>query len=685
MQMRIAAMIGPILVMAIPMTAAAQNDSKAVALQEVVVKGAKVVNRADGVTLYPTEAQKGAATNAYDILRMLTMPNIRIDNTAHAITAINNKGEVQVRINGIIASRQELMALTPKMIKKVDFIDSPGLRYGDQVAYVIDITMRRPSGGYTVGTDITAGLTALRGDGMVYGQWHRGKGEWSLSYDYSGYRLRGQRNCEEAAYTLSDGSVYTMSRNDTETLRKKSQHEARLAYNWADSTACVFQAALSGTLTRAPGDYSIRDIAQANTHTTATDREWGHNGSPVADLYFFRQLTPRQSVTVNAVGTHISTQANHYYDEDTPYQYAVSGRSTSLLSEIIYENRLKPFTLSAGLNYRYKYTRNSYHGSADALNLMMNHSLYAFAEIKGILGPLRYTLGTGASRLRYTQDAHSYRYWTLRPKLSVAYALSDGLQLSYDFSIREKVSRIAFISDATIRNNSMEWTVGNPDLRPNRETEHALRLSYNNERWQTSIDGYYKRCSKPNMAHYERTDDNKFIYTQTNQKEISAVQSMAYASYWAIPERLQIAVYGGLFRCFNFGNDYTHCYTSYFCVGSVTAYLGRLTLQAYGDNGNRFLEGETRGFSGAYSTLQAAYKMGRWRIRLSWTNPLSRQHVANRSDLLNRNLHKHIVGYANDQANSLTLSLSFRLSHGSKRQATEKRIDLSDNDNGIIR
>lgn len=62
-----------------------------------------------------------------------------------------------------------------------------------------------------------------------------------------------------------------------------------------------------------------------------------------------------------------------------------------------------------------------------------------------------------------------------------------------------------------------------------------------------------------------------------------------------------------------------------------------------------------------------------------------RQHVAYRSDLLNRNLHKHIVGYANDQANNLTLSLSFRLSHGSKRPATEKRINLRDTDNGIIR
>ncbi|MCI5876723.1 MAG: hypothetical protein MRZ83_08995 [Prevotella sp.] len=59
--------------------------------------------------------------------------------------------------------------------------------------------------------------------------------------------------------------------------------------------------------------------------------------------------------------------------------------------------------------------------------------------------------------------------------------------------------------------------------------------------------------------------------------------------------------------------------------------------------------------------------------------------MAYRSDLLNRNLHKHIVGYANDQANSLTFSLSFRLSHGSKRQATEKRINLRDTDNGIIR
>ena len=41
----------------------------------------------------------------------------------------------------------------------------------------------------------------------------------------------------------------------------------------------------------------------------------------------------------------------------------VKGKTASLLSEIIYENRLKPFTLSVGLAYTYKHTMNNYQGS----------------------------------------------------------------------------------------------------------------------------------------------------------------------------------------------------------------------------------------------------------------------------------------------------------------------------------
>lgn len=100
------------------------------------------------------------------------------------------------------------------------------------------------------------------------------------------------------------------------------------------------------------------------------------------------------------------------------------------------------------------------------------------------------------------------------------------------------------ISDAAIRTNRMEWTVGSPDLKPNRETYHTLRLSYNNTRLQAYAQGFYKKCPHPNMAVYERTSDDRFIYTQRNQKEIDALHAMAYASYWLMPEKLSVTAYG---------------------------------------------------------------------------------------------------------------------------------------------
>ena len=83
------------------------------------------------------------------------MPNIRIDEVSHSVTAIDNKGSVQLRINGIIVDQAEMLALDPKTISKIDFIDQPGVRYGDEIAYVINITTRRNESGYTVGKEPT--------------------------------------------------------------------------------------------------------------------------------------------------------------------------------------------------------------------------------------------------------------------------------------------------------------------------------------------------------------------------------------------------------------------------------------------------------------------------------------------------------------------------------------------------
>lgn len=662
----------------------AQNVDKTITLDEATVKSSKVVNKSDGMIIYPTETQKQASNNGYSILEKLTLANLRIDNINHTVTAIDNRGSVQLRVNGIVVGKQEMLALNPKDIAKIDFINNPGVRYGESIAYVIDIVTRRSESGYTIGTDVTSALTTLQGDGSVYGKWNRGKSEWSLSYDVSGYKTQGSKSKQLAEYTLTDGSIYTIERNDVESLRKAIAHNTKLTYNWSDSTATVFQTSLNGAFNNTPDNYNIKYITDGSRQYQATSREKNKSLSPVLDIYFFRQLTARQSITANAVGTYISTQTSSYYDEGTPYKYDVDGKTASLLTEIIYENRLKPFTFSTGLNNSYKYIKNDYLGDASALTKTNNNRLYAFAEIKGMFRPLRYTLGAGASYIHYTQNGHRYNFWTFRPKASLTYNLNNNMQLSYTYQMWDRVSRIAMTSDAMVRTNSMEWTVGNPDLKPSHDMEHRLQFSYNNNRLQTFFDVYFKQCLKPNMAHYERTDDNQFIYTQINQKEIDALNVMAYASYWLLPEKLQIAANGGIYRSFNFGYDYTHCYTSWFYASSITAYLGHFTLQGYIDNGNRFFEGESKSFSGAYSVLKAAYSWRDLQFSLSWTNPFNKKYKSYENELLNRNLYKHTIGYSKDSGNLVTLNVSWRLSRGNKHKSAEKKINLSDTDNGIM-
>lgn len=663
----------------------AQNVDKSITLDEVTVRASKVVNKPDGMVIYPTDSQRQASTNGYSFLEKLTLPNLRVDNINHTISAIDNRGGVQLRINGIIVDKPEITALDPKDILRIDFIDKPGVRYGESLAYVINIITRRNDSGYSIGTDITSAITTIQGDGMVYGKWNKGKSEWSVSYDINGGKSKGSKILQNANYTLTDGSIYTIERNDVETLRKYISHNAKLTYNWADSTATVFQTSLSGALNKTPDNYSIKEIIDGNHSYKATSRDGSKDLSPVLDIYFFRQLTPKQSVTANAVGTFISTKTNSFYDEGTPYIYNVDGKSASLLSEMIYENRLKPFTLSAGLNYRYKHTMNDYTGDASARTKMNDNKLYAFGEIKGSIKQFQYSLGTGVSYIHYTQNEHTYNFWTYRPKLTLTYNPSNELQMSYTFQMQERTSRIAMTSDAAIRTNSMEWTVGNPDLKPSRDMEHRLLVSYNTNRLQSFIEGYYKQCRRPNMAHYERTDDNRFIYTQINQKEIDVLDITAYAGYWLLPEKLQVAANGGMYRCFNFGYDYTHCYTSWFYVGSITAYLGKFYLRGYIDNGTRFLEGESKGYNGAYSALQASYNLKNWQFSLTWANPLCSNYKSFENELLNRNLYKHSIGYSKDSGNCISLNIVWRLSGGRNHQSAEKRINLKDTDNGIIK
>lgn len=664
----------------------AQNETKTIELGEVEIKAAKVIHKPDGQIIYPTETQKNASHSGYSILQKLSLPNIRVDEVSQSLSAIDGRGSIQLRINGIIVGREEMLALSPGSISRIDFIDNPGVRYGEGIAYVINILTRRADSGYTVGIDLTQALTVKSGNDLIYGKWNAGNSELSLSYNFGYKDFKGNRTDETAHYRLTDGAVRTIGRNDIASRSRSFSNGLQLKYNLADSADYVFQASLNAGFSHVPDNYNRKQILEGNEEYLATQREHNRSSSPVLDLYFFKQLTSRQSLTLNAVGTYIATSLRSSYDEGAPYAYRVEGKTYSLMSEAIYENRLKPFTFTAGANYMQKYTKNKYTGDVNSVNPMHNRSVYAFAEIKGKLGLIRYVAGVGGSYLDYRQQAHDYQYWLLRPKASVAYNPVQAVQLKYDFQISEHVSRVAMISNTSIRNNSMEWTLGNPDIRPNREQAHTFQISYTHPRFQSFVQAYGKRCHQPNMATYIRTEDNRFVYTQLNQKEIDVLNLMLYANGWIVPDKLSIALSGTLFRCFNFGEDYTHCKTFYSGTASVQAYLGKLSLSAFMDSGFRFLEGETEGFNGSFVSLNASYRYKNLNLSLAWQQPFRNRYKQFQSDVYNRYVRKTTALHCRDLGNFVSLNIAWKFSQGRAYKDVRRNIEQkADKDTGILR
>ena len=657
----------------LPLTILAQKE---VELQGVTVHGSKVIGRVDGQTIYPTRQQLDSSTNGYSLLSKLTLPHLRVDPVMHTVTALSNLGSVQVRINDIVASKEDLLALDMKAVQHIDYIDNPGVRYGEGVAYVVNIIVKKPVSGYDVGADLTNTLTAVNGDETVFGKFNYGKSEFGVNYSLGFQNLKGTEYEELATYELESEEQRSILRQQSDGQSKSLHHNIQLTYSLSDSNY-VFQSKLS----------TRRDIQPHRLWTkfeTYEDHSSSRTSSPVLDIYFHRDFKRHQSLTANAVGTYIKTDSYAEHNEGGNYAYNVTGKTYSLWTEAVYENRLKPFTLSWGAQYGQKYINNVYSGDAHADNSMRSSMLYFFGQLKGRLGQLGYMGGLGVSSRYYRQGGWDDRFLLFRPKLTVSYPLAKNLKAKYDFEVSQHVSQIALVSDVAIKQNAMETLVGNPEATPNRVTSHDLRLTYSSPRIMTELQGYWRLNANCNMEKYTRKGGH-FYQTQTNaDNECNFFFIQSYSRWEAIPEHLSVTLYGGIYRFFNFTDDYRHTYTAFNGGASVEAYLGRWTLTAYADNGWNFMEGEHRGHQASAWYLTASYQLKHLTLSLYAQNPFYARPLTNETEVLSRYVHKDVSQHSRDYGNMLTLNLTWHLSSGRKYRDIQRTMNHRDAETGII-
>ena len=663
--------------------------SDSLSLDEVVVEGARTYSRDNTLHILPTQAQKDASATGYGLLSRLALPYVTVDEVTKSITVPPNMGQLQIRINDIVADKHDLVALNPKAVRRVDFLQNPGARYGTDVSFVVNIVTDKAGRGYAVGVDVMQTLTAMRTNGDVFAKVNRGKNEFGVNYSFGYADMKKQKYEETADYLMPDNTVHAISRTDDAWRNKNLSHDLQLQYVLSDSSRYTLQAAFGGTLSRIPRNTRTRTEACGSVIEALPISSTDETKTASADLYFNCDLTKRQSLTAYATASYTSSDYSYAYGGSSPYSYTSLSRARALYGEAVYENRMNPFTLSAGATFADCLTDIAYRGGAEAANSILTQGVYVFAQIKGRLACLSYTVGTGVSCRHYRQGSQRNDYWLWRPQLKLSWSPWRPFRLGYDITMTQKPPRLEYLGDAIVRNNPLEFTAGNPALRPNKVIEQSFTASLQLPSLYTQVMTVYRKSPDCSMMRIDRmvTCDGAtyFLFTRTNQPAVNLFYVNNYTRYDLLRGKLSLNFMGGLYRCFNFGDDYQHHSSAFNWSAGADAYLGRLSLSAHVDNGWNFLEGETKNCQATVYYITASYRLGNFSLSLYWQYCFKNNVRTNTAELLNRYVHKTQTFYSGDIGNMISVGLSWRLSNGRKKDAVRRNVVRPTGDTGIIR
>ncbi len=92
-------------------------------LDEIVVQAPKVIRKSDMDVYHPSKSAVDNSKNGMQLLRNLMIPTLTVNDALGSISAAGQS--VQVRINGRATTIEQVKALLPETIKRVEWIDNP--------------------------------------------------------------------------------------------------------------------------------------------------------------------------------------------------------------------------------------------------------------------------------------------------------------------------------------------------------------------------------------------------------------------------------------------------------------------------------------------------------------------------------------------------------------------------------
>lgn len=670
----------------LPTVALAQESSDTTTAQdldEIVIQAPKIIRKADMDVLYPSASAVENSKNGMQLLNNLMIPSLTVNDVMGSISASGQA--VQVRINGREATIEQVRSLLPESIKRVEWIDNPGLRYNG-AAYVLNVIVSNLSAGGSLMLSVQPALTARFGNYYADVKLNTGKSQWSAGASYKMTdNIKAHRDYNET-FTYPDGESLTRTEQPLGGSVDDSRASAWLTYSYIKPDTTVFYASLQGyrNISAKERYKGILRLGNADSDIYLDNGSGSQGTTPSFSAYFEHHFPHKQTLVVDFGTSFYNGHSFSDYRELLPesanmltdVSTYITDRNQAYAVEADYIKQWNMKRITIGASYHANRNRSTYRNLDNRVFHQRQDNAYFFAEYYQRINNFTFTAGMGAqyTAFHFRESDQGNRSWNFRPQASITYSINSNHRLRLGFSSWQTAPSLSETNIAPQQIDGFQWQIGNPNLKTSNSYMLSFRYSFSFPR----VDGTFgiRAFSSPDaIAPCLYWEDDRLVTTFENSRGLQNIVFDLSPQVEIIPEWLTAAgsveyraerMKGSGYSIYNHnwsGNAQlmlTHC-------GFV--------LSVQYTKSARTLFGERISWNEDLSVIDLSYNWNKWQFGVGMLMPFGKYDQGSRQ----LNHYNSNVKHMRVNLRIPYISISYNLQWGHQKHGARKLIDANAN------
>lgn len=667
----------------LPAITAAQEAKDTIAvseLDEIVIEAPKVIRKADMDVYHPSKSAVENSKNGMQLLNNLMIPSLNVSDALGTIQAAGQS--VQVRINGRESSIDQLRALLPETIRRVEWIDNPSLRYNG-ANYVLNFIVANPTVGGSLMTMARPALNQAWGSYMADLKLNTGRSQWEVGGKFKlTSKIKSHRDYTET-FTYPDGSTLTRDETSLGGSIDNSQAGVWASYSYVKPDTTVFMAEfrLYQNISDTFLFNGLLTLSNGSDDILLTDSHGNKGGTPSLSLYWQQNFPHKQILIVNFNSSFYSGRSFSDYIEQLPDASSyltnihtdIKDHNQAYAVEADYIKNWRNGRFTAGASYTANRNRSQYENLGGDIFHQRQDKVYIFAEYFHRFGKWTATAGMGVqyTGFLFKETNQGTGTWSPRPQATITYSLNQNHNFRLNFTSWQSTPSLAETNIVPQQIDGFQWRVGNQNLKTANSYMLTFRYGFNLPRVSGSFG--VRAFTSPNaITPILNWEGEKLITTYENSRGLQNLSFFIAPQIEVIPKWLMASGYLQFRMERMRGTGYTLCNNSW--SGNVQIQLMHWGFVLSGQylRAERDLWGEKISWGEDMNIIDLSYNWKSWQFSTGIIMPFGKYDQGSKSlSKWNRN-EQHI----RLDMRMPYISISYNLQWGRQKRSAQKLVNV---------